>query len=1067
MKKTVNFIIAFFTLASFSNAQEWSRMMQDPNANFYDIVKEFDNYWKDRPYERGKGYKAFKRWQWFAEPRVYPSGDMRLASRGFALEQYQQFLNENPNSKFPENAVISATTANWTPLGPFGSPTGGDAGRVQTIRMHPAGTNTFYVGTAAGGFWMTNNGGSSYTTTTDQLGSCGVSDIAISSASPNIIYISTGDKDAGDTHSIGILKSTDGGQSWNTTGLTWQTSQQVRVYRLLINPQNANSLIAATSVGMYKSVNAGLTWSVTAAGNYVDAEYRPADTTVVHAVSNNGYFKSTNGGMNYTGIQVANPLSSNRLSLAVTAANNNYVYILVSKPNNGFGGLYRSTNAGASYNLMSTTPNVFDWSTNGSGAGGQGWYDIAIDASPTNANEIIVGGVNTWRSTNGGTSWTLHTHWYGGGGKPYVHADLHHVLYASGTTIFLGTDGGVARTTNSGSNWTTINGNMNIAQIYKMGLSSSTAGRIITGHQDNGTNLSNGLSWSEVYGGDGMDCFIDWSNNLVMVASYVNGDFNVTTNGGGSWTNITSGLVGTGAWVAPIVQSPSSSNTYYCGYQNVYKSTNQGISWTQKGTIGSTLDEIKIAPSNTNIIYATHSGAVYRTTNDGTNWTNVTGSIPTASASITDLAINNINPDNIFVTLSGYSSGNKVFKSINGGVTWTNYSTGLPNIPVNCIVYTNNSAQAIYVGTDLGVYYREASMSAWILYNSGLPNIVVNDMEIFYPTGKLRAATYARGVWETNLYSNPGVAPVAAFSAMSSSACINTPIQFNDLSGNIPTSWNWTFPGGSPATSTLQNPSVTYTATGVYTVSFISANGNGTSTPYTSTISSINAPTVSTVPKTICSGDVTNLQVLTNGNVVNWNTGNQGFFLFVTNTVTTVFSFTSSLGACQTPGSYTLFVDPMPDLPTVINMGTYITTTVSAISYQWYLNGVAIVGETTATHTPAGEGLYSVWVANGLCELMSDQVQFSPIGIKELTALQKVSIGPNPVREQLFVSFKDEMNSEIKCEIQNNLGQIVNKLTIKTDNKQAKINVQNLPAGIYYLKLKSGDSQNSYKFIKQ
>ena len=90
---------------------------------------------------------------------------------------------------------------------------------------------------------------------------------------------------------------------------------------------------------------------------------------------------------------------------------------------------------------MSTTPNVFGWSTNGSDAGGQGWYDIAIGASPTNSNEITVGGVNSWKSTNGGVTWTLNTHWYGGGGKPYVHADLHDVQYTSGTTCFLGTDG--------------------------------------------------------------------------------------------------------------------------------------------------------------------------------------------------------------------------------------------------------------------------------------------------------------------------------------------------------------------------------------------------------------------------------------------------------------------------------------------------------------------------------------------------------------------------------------------------------------------------------------------------
>ena len=406
MKKIITLTIAAVLIVSSFKAQEWTKMIQDPNANFYDIVKEFENYWKDRPYERGKGYNIFKRWQWFTEPRVYPSGNMKYASQGYAMEQYQKFLNETVNTgKNPGPAQITATTANWLPMGPFGSPTGGgEAGRVQTIKMHPAGTNTFYVGAAAGGFWKTTNGGVSYVTTTDQLGSCGVSDIAVSASSPNVIYISTGDKDAGDTHSTGVLKSLDGGNTWNTTGLTWPVSSQQRIYRLLVDPANVNSLIAATSLGMYKSIDGAATWSLTIPGYFVDAEYRPGDVSVVHAVTNSSYIRSNDGGATYTGFNIVNGLSSNRLSLAVTPANNNAVYILASAPSNGFGGLFRSTNMGSAFTVMSTTPNLFGWNANGGDAGGQGWYDIAIDASPTSSNEIVVGGVNSWRSTNGGST---------------------------------------------------------------------------------------------------------------------------------------------------------------------------------------------------------------------------------------------------------------------------------------------------------------------------------------------------------------------------------------------------------------------------------------------------------------------------------------------------------------------------------------------------------------------------------------------------------------------------------------------------------------------------------------
>jgi PKD repeat protein len=1069
MKKIILSIIIVLITTNNSFGQKWTEMMQDSSANFYNIVKEFDSYWKDKTYERGKGYKAFKRWQWFVEPRVYPSGNMKFAARGYAFEQYQKHLIETANLKLTNSAALTATTANWAPLGPFGSPANGDAGRVQTIQLKPGDPNTIYVGTAAGGFWMSNNGGTSYTTTTDQFASCGVSDIAVNPINTNIIYVATGDKDAGDTHSTGVLKSTDGGQTWAQTGLLWQTSQQRRIYRVLINPINPNTLIIATNVGAYRSLDAGNTWSLVANSGYVDAEYRPGDTTTVYLVTNGSFARSTNGGASFTNILIAGSLSSTRLSLAVTPANNNYVYIMVGATNNGFGGVYRSTNTGSNWTLMSSSPNVMGWSTDGSDAGGQAWYDLAIDASPTNANEIIVGGVNSWKSTNGGATWTLNSHWYGGGGKPYVHADLHCVYYTSGTTCYLGTDGGVARTTNSGLTWTTINGNMNIAQIYKMSQSSSVSTKIITGHQDNGTNYMNGAAWSQIYGGDGMDCFIDWSNHNTMVASYQNGQFARSTNGGASFVGITNGLTGTPAWVAPIVQDPVSPNTYYCGYQNVFKSTNQGSTWTQLGNIGAVLDEIKVSPSNSNIIYATSVTGIWRSINGGANWLNINGSLPIGAAQITDMTMDNLNPNQIYVTLSGYSSGNKVYRSNNGGATWTNYSTGLPNIPTNCIVYTNNSPQAIYVGTDMGVYYREASMTSWTPYMSGLPNIVVQDMEIFYPTRKLRAATYARGVWETDLYSNPTAPPVAAFTSFFTPGCVNTPLQFNDVSANSPTTWNWAFPGGTPAGSSAQNPTVTYTASGVYNVTLTTVNGNGPSTPYVGTITIVNAPTVTPVTASICENQTGNVSVNTNGNIVNWDTGQQGISISVSNSVNTVYNYTVSLGACNTPGSSTLFVNPAPQTPTVIQMSGYLATYIIANSFQWYLNGSPISGATLNTYVPTVDGYYSVWAANGNCMTSSQSLLISVLGLKEFTSVfSNITIGPNPTKDELYLTFENSINEEISYEIQNNLGQKIVSASIKpTSGNKVKIATNSLSNGVYFLKLKQGNKQAAYKFIKQ
>ncbi len=1059
------------TVATISvNAQDWVAKMNDTTANFYEIKAAFDKYWKDRPYERGKGYKAFMRWAWFTEPRVYPSGNMRMASRAYAYEQFQKFQQEQSQQKFSNSAAISATTANWVPLGPFGSPANGDAGRVQVVRTSPTNTNIIYVGTGAGGLWVSTNGGTSYSTTTDQLPSLGVSDIAISPTNTNVIYIATGDKDAGDTHSTGVLKSTDGGATFSVTGLAWQTSQLRRIYRVLINPANTNIIMAAASSGFYRSTDAGATWSLTSTAYCYDAELKPGDPNTVYIVTATSLLKSTNGGASFSGVTISSSLNSNRLSLAVTPANPDYVYILASAPSNGFGGLFRSTNSATTFSLMSSTPNIFDWSTNGSGAGGQGWYDIAIDASPTNANVIIAGGVNTWRSTNGGSTWQLHTHWYGGGGKPYVHADLHHVNFVSGSVIFLGTDGGVARTTNSGTNWTTINGNMNIAQIYKLGNSANNAGRIVTGHQDNGTNLSNGTSWSQIYGGDGMDCFIDWSNNNTIIASYTYGDFQRSTDGGNNWTNIVNGLSGNAAWVAPIVQDPITPNTYYAGYSKMFKSTNQGTTWTQMGTTNmGTIDEIYVCPSNPNVIYVSTTASVWKTTNGGTTWSNITTGIPTSSGQITDITCDNQNPNNVYVTLSGYSAGNKVYGSSNGGLNWTNMSNGLPNIPMNCIIYSNNSPQKLYVGTDVGVYYKEASMNSWLYYSNGLPNVVIDELEIYYPTGKLRAATYGRSVWETDLYSNPTAAPVSYFTNNFTAACVNVPFAFNDQSANNPTTYTWTFQGGNPATASIQNPVVTYTSSGIYTVTLLTSNANGPSAPYVATINVVNTPTASASNKTVCLGQNAALTLTTNASSAMWSNGGVGLSTSITQpTATAVYGYTASLGACNVTGTVLLTVAVAPPTPSITVVGSVLSTG-TAPNYQWYLNGSPIPGATSQTFAPTGDGWYSVWVSDNGCNASSDAMFISITSLKDnVSFVTGLRITPNPAKEVLNIKWDVLLTNKAEFEITNVLGQKIMAGGLKIENgNSSTINIQNLVPGAYVFKVSENGNSTAIKFIKE
>jgi hypothetical protein len=156
------------------------------------------------------------------------------------------------------------------------------------------------------------------------------------------------------------------------------------------------------------------------------------------------------------------------------------------------------------------------WAIDGGDTGGQGWYDLTMECDPANAETIWTGGVNVWKSVNGGTNYTLNGHWYGGGGAPYVHADIH-CLYAvpgsSPTRIISGNDGGVFSTTNGGTTWSDLSSNLAIAQQYRLGLAALNANLVITGWQDNGTNLRNGAANNRVLGGDGMESAIDHTNS--------------------------------------------------------------------------------------------------------------------------------------------------------------------------------------------------------------------------------------------------------------------------------------------------------------------------------------------------------------------------------------------------------------------------------------------------------------------------------------------------------------------------------------------------------------------------
>lgn len=815
----LSIVAALFVSSLF--AQDWVSMMQDPNVNFFETQKAFHqyrdkyiaNYKQANGVEPAKvpGEKIYKRWEWFMAPRVSATGERFAPDAAWqAIQEYRKGIQ----------TAGQGGAGNWTPLGPSSVSNMYGAGRLNAIRVHPTNPNTLYVCAPSGGLWISTNGGTSWTSNTDQLNQViGCTDVAFDPANPNIMYMATGDGDAGDNYTVGLLKSTDGAQTWNPTGLSFNMSQYRQMSKILIDPANGNNILVATSAGIYRSTDAGATFTQVQSGSFKDMETKPGTSGgswTVYAVGTS-FYKTTNGGASWTqttsGLPAANLLQ--RMAIAVTPADPNLIYLVAVKATTyDMHGVYKSTNSGNSFTTLSTnSPNI----------GNQGWYDLCIAANPSNANEVLIGGQTQFlKNTSGGTGT-----WSNVIGT--MHVDFHDVIYTNSSTVYACSDGGVWRSTNNAASWTNLSNTLSIHQWYGFGHSATNPNLMIAGAQDNGTSIYNG-SWGATMGGDGMLAFISWNNNNVMWGSQYNGSLNKTTNGGASWSAM-SGITETCPWVTEWNEDPVTAGKVYAGCANVWTAT--GTTFTKlpgnvAGTSTVTITAIGVSPANNQVMWVAKGSSLYKSTNGGTSWTVIPTSSGLPPGSISDIQCHNTDVNKVWVTFSGFTNNLKVYETTNGGTSWTNLSASLPNIPVNCITHDKNSNDGIYIGTDIGVYYKDASTNIWQPFWNGLPNVVVTQLQIFYGTpAKIRASTYGRGMWESTLYQPGAYAPDANFSSDKQIGCPGLGVQFTDYSAYNPTSWNWSFPGGTPSSSTQQNPFVIYNTAGTYPVTLTVTNANG------------------------------------------------------------------------------------------------------------------------------------------------------------------------------------------------------------------------------------------------
>ena len=827
-----------------ANYPYWAQMMQDPNANFFEIQRAFNIYWENRQVTKGSGWKPFKRWEHYWETRVNPDGSFPAPDH--VQKEYNDFLRRQPGGS-------RSTTGTWNELGPVFLPVNGTGqpngmGRINCIAFHPNNANIYYVGAPSGGLWKTTNGGSSWTGLTDNLPTLGVSSILFDPTNPSIMYIGTGDRDANDAPGLGVYKSVDAGNSWtqSNSGMGNRT-----VGMMVMHPNNSSIILAASSQGIYKTTDGGVNWvSVqTYSGHYKDIKFNPANPNIVYATENGRFYRSTDGGDTFIQITSGIP-NSGRIVIGVTPDDPNYVYCLLSQSST-FHGMYLSTDAGQTFNMQSDTPNILGYQANGSDNGGQGWYDLCIAVDPNDKNTLYTGGINIWKSTDAGVNWTLNAHWVGSGGVPAVHADQHALEYSpvSGK-LFACHDGGIHETNNGGNTWTEISSGLAIAQIYRIGSSTQIPNLVMNGYQDNGSAVWDG-AWRTEMGGDGMECIVDPTDTNYIYGSIYFGSIRRSTNHGVNFSTVaadgTNGITESGAWITPYVLDRNDPNIMYAGYRNIWRSNNikasSGINFDKisnnlAGTNSPTIRDIKQSAANTDLMFVSRSGnKFFRTENLSATqpvWFNLSGGLPNNSL-VRDIETHPYDQNIVYICQS-----NNVYKSTNKGSTWTDISGSLPNISMNCLVMDPLSHEGLYVGTDAGVYYIDSTLTDWVAFNGGLPVAVeVTELEIYhqannYSGSRLRAATYGRGLWESDLYVPGTHSPIAHLnvSLTESNMCRPDTIQLLDYSAYTPTSWQWsivptTFTYVNNTDSSSQSPHVVFQEAGSYSVTLTASNGVG------------------------------------------------------------------------------------------------------------------------------------------------------------------------------------------------------------------------------------------------